>query len=384
MKGSVKKYGPTWRIRWDAGFKPDGSRDQRSRGGYATRREAEAALVEAMDLARHGQVFDAGKVTVGEFLDAWLASKRSIRETTYRAYGGHIRVYLKPLIGQVPLAALRAEHLDAMYASIREGKLRKAPGPATIRRIHATLRTALASAYKRRLIAYNPAGQVELDPEPLRERDVWVPSHLAAFVAFCSTDRLGAAFRLIAFTGLRRGECCGLRWSDVSLDQGTVTIRQQLIENGSELIFGAPKTKKGARVISLDPDTVAVLRSHKAAQATERLAWGPAYVALDLVFCQPDGSPVRPSSVSRRFDQLSKDLGLPRVVLHGLRHTHATHALAAGVSITVVANRLGHSRSSFTADTYTRVLPEVDKEAANLIAAMVKLAGKDAAASDAQ
>jgi Phage integrase family len=94
-----------------------------------------------------------------------------------------------------------------------------------------------------------------------------------------------------------------------------------------------------------------------------------------LVFCREDGSPVRPDHVSL-FLALSEEAGLPRIVLHGLRHTHATHALAAGVSITVAANRLGHSSSSFTADTVTRVFPQVDQEAADLIAGMVKLAGE--------
>jgi hypothetical protein len=102
----------------------------------------------------------------------------------------------------VALSALRAEHLDRMYEAIRAGELRRAPGPATIRRIHATLRTALQSAYKRRLISYNPAGQVELDPEPTREREVWTPTELATFLVHSESDRLGTAFRLIAFTGM--------------------------------------------------------------------------------------------------------------------------------------------------------------------------------------
>jgi len=228
---------------------------------------------------------------------------------------------------------------------------------------------------------FNPAGQVELDAEPTHERGIWTPSQLATFLACSESNRLGAAFRLVAFTGLRRGELCGIRWSDLNLEAKTATIKQQLVESGRELHFGEPKTKKGGRVISLDAETVTSLRSHKAAQATERLAWGPAYNSLDLVFCREDGSPLRPDQVSKLFIALSETAGLPRIVLHGLRHTHATHALAAGVSITVVSNRLGHSRSSFTADTYTRVLPEVDQEAADLIARMVKLAGETAAVS---
>jgi integrase len=314
---------------------------------------------------------------------SWLDSKRSIRASTHRSYEGHIRVHIIPHIGAIPLASLRADHLDAMYASIRAGVQRPSPGIATIRRVHATLRTALNGAYRRRLIPYNPAGQVELDAEPVRERDVWTPSQLATFLAHASGDRLGAALHLIAFTGIRRGECCGLRWSDVDLDAGTVTIRQQLTQSGRAREFGEPKTRRGARVLSLDSGTVGALRTHKAAQAAERLARGPTYNAHDLVFCREDGSPVAPDQVSRRFIALSMEAGLPRIVLHGLRHTHATHALAAGIDVTIVSKRLGHSRSSFTADTYTRVLPQVDLEAAELIAAMVRQAGVKGAAGEA-
>jgi integrase len=381
MRGTVEKYNASWRIRYEEGVKANGRRAQRSKAGFKTRREAEAALAEALERVRRGDVFDARRVRVGEFLDSWLASKRNIRQTTERAYAGHIRIYLKPLIGTVPLSALRAEHLDRMYEAIRAGQLRPAPGPATIRRIHATLRTALNSAYKRRLISYNPAGQVELDPEPTRARGIWTPSQLATFLAHSQGHRLGAAFRLAAFTGLRRGELCGLRWCDLDLDAKTGTICQQLVESGGVLIFGKPKTKRGARVISLDADTITSLRSHKAAQAVERLAWGPAYNSLDLVFCREDGSPVRPDQMSRLFIALSQAAGLPRIVFHGLRHTHASHAIAAGVDITVVSRRLGHSRSSFTADTYVQVLPEVEQEAADLIAKMVKMAGENGTAS---
>ncbi len=101
---------------------------------------------------------------MSQFLDTWLESKRNIRPTTRRAYAGHINTYVKPLIGSVPLVALRADHLDRMYDAIRRGDLRRSPDTATIRRIHATLRTALATAYKRRLIEYNPAGQAGRPP----------------------------------------------------------------------------------------------------------------------------------------------------------------------------------------------------------------------------
>lgn len=376
MAGTVEKYGSSWRIRWDAEPRPNGKRLQRSKAGFRTRREAEVALREKLEEVRRHESPTDERVTVGDYLQRWLEGKRGIRATTLRAYEGHVRVHLVPHIGHVRLVDLRPDHLDRMYAAIQRGDLRPAPGQATVRRIHATSRAALNSALKRRLLNYNPATQVELPPEPLRERDVLTPAQLARFLQVSGRDRLAAAYRLIAFTGLRRGECCGLRWRDVDLEQGLLTVRQQLTQSGRDRAFNEPKTRRGARVLSLDGDTVVALRRHKAAQAVERLTLGEVYNVEDLVFCREDGSPVAPEQVSRRFIVLARRAGLPRIVLHGLRHTHATHALAAGVDLAVVSKRLGHARDSFTADTYTRVLPQVDREAADLIARMVRLAGE--------
>lgn len=209
---SVKKYGPTWRIRWDAGVKPDSKRLQRSKGGFKTKREAEAALKLRLAEVARGQVVDVSKLRTADFLMSWLASRRNIRSSTRRSYEGHIRVHLIPHIGHIPLPSLRADHLDAMYAALlAEVPGRQTLGIATVRRVHATLRTALNTAVRRRILPYSPAGQVELDAEPVRERAVWTPADLDSFLTAAARDRLGAAYHLLAMTGMRRGECCGLR-----------------------------------------------------------------------------------------------------------------------------------------------------------------------------
>jgi integrase len=372
MRGTVEKYGNTWRIRYEAGVKPDGKRDQRSKAGFKTRREAELALAEMQEQIRQGIVQDVRKLTVGAYLDSWLLGKRKLRPSTVRSYESHVRVYLKPLIGQVRLAALRADHLDAMYDAIRAGNVGRKPSASTVRRIHATLHSALHAAYKRRLISFNPAGQVELETVERKPRAIWTPQELATFLVHAATDRLGPAYHLVAFTGLRRGELCGLRWQDVDLDSGTLAVTQQHVEVGRQIHVGAPKTRAGVRVVALDVASVDVLRKHKAAQNAERLSWGSGYQDHGLVFAREDGSPLRPEHVTRHFIELAEAAGVPRIVLHGLRHTHATHALAAGVDMLVVSRRLGHSSLSLTADTYTRVLPEVQRQAAELVAALMR------------
>lgn len=375
MSAAPKKYGSTWRIRWDAGIKPDGTRKQLSAAGFKSKKDAEHALRERLDEVERGMAFDTRKVTVEQYLAQWLESKRGIRASTARAYEGHIRVHLNPHIGKLSLFALRADHLDALYTAIRQSEGGRAPSIATTRRVHATLRAALNSALKRRLIPFNPANQVELPREPVAERAVWSFSQVNAFLAAAKDDRLGAAYHLLAMTGMRRGECCGLKWTDVDLEAGTVTVRRQLTQSGKAREFGDPKTKRGARTIHLDAETVGVLRSHRAMQAAERLAWGAAYSSQDLVFCREDGSAVAPEFVSRRFIALGARAGLPRIVLHGLRHSFATNALEAGEEVVTVSKRLGHSRSFFTADTYMRLTETADRATAERMAERVREAG---------
>ena len=326
---------------------------------------------------------DARKITVEDYLGQWLDSKKSIRASTRRAYESHIRVYLVPHIGKLPLRSLRADHLDAMYAAIQQSESSRTPSIATVRRIHATLRAALNGAFKRRLLPFNPANQIELSPEPKAERSVWNFAQVDAFLTLAKEDRLGAAYHLLATTGMRRGEACGLSWSDIGLDAGTVTIRRQLTQSGKALEFGDPKTKRGARTIHLDAETVGVLRGHRVAQAAERLAWGGAYTTQDLVFCREDGSPVSPEVVSRRFINLSTRAGLPRIVLHGLRHSYATNALESGEELVMVSKRLGHAQSYFTADSYMRLPETADRASAERMATRVREAGLQRVAAEA-
>ena len=368
MVGTVEKYGASWRIRWDAGLKPNGKRNQRSRAGFRTKRDAETTLRSELQKVCTGGVADS-RLTVGSYLDDWLKSRASLRPTTMSSYGTHIRLYFKPHLGGRPLTSLQPSHLDQMYAKIAIDK--PDLSDTTVGRIHATLHNALREAVKRRLINHNPADQVELRSANTQERSIWTPQQLALFLATSASDRLGFAYRLLAMTGLRRGETLGLRWQDVDLDLGSLRVVQQLVDVNGRLHFGPPKTKKGARTLAVDTATTSALRQHRAAQNRERLAWGSAYKNNDLVFTREDGSPVRPSHLTRHMKVLAKRAGLPLLTPHGLRHTHASHALAAGVDLKTVSARLGHSTIALTANTYSHVMPAGDRAAAESVASLL-------------
>jgi integrase len=168
-------------------------------------------------------------------------------------------------------------------------------------------------------------------------------------------------------TGLRRGEILGLRWSDVDLTAGIVTVVQSLEQTDEGLRFKSPKTHRSRRSISLPAITIEALRSHRATQAKERLALGPARNEHGLVCPRPDGAPWAPDVFSTTFAAFVRRSGMKPFRFHDLRHSHATHLLRVGVHPKVVSERLGHSSVSITLDTYSHVLPGMQQDAVRLI-----------------
>ncbi|WP_242891142.1 tyrosine-type recombinase/integrase [Actinomadura litoris] len=312
-------------------------------------------------------------------------------------------------------------------------KGRRVVGPATKQRIRATLRSALNKAIKQRLIEINVASLVELPsgkaPKALVwtderiaqwERDfaahiqtmnarrrqqaklephkrigeninrldayigaprpsrvmVWTPALTNKFLNRARRHRLYAQYHLIAFRGLRRGESCGLRWTDIDLANGTATIRWQITQIGVDTYEGKPKSEAGEATISLDSATIKEMRAHKARQNAERLAAGDRWTETGFVFTTPTGQPVKPNNVTEQFEQLSMEAGLPPIRLHDLRHGAATFLLAAGYDMKVVQETLRLSSIAIASDIYTSVLPQLSRQSAEDAAALVLKAGK--------
>jgi integrase len=182
--------------------------------------------------------------------------------------------------------------------------------------------------------------------------------------------RLYAPVVVAATTGLRRGELLALRWSDVNLDAANLTVKRALEETKGGLNFKSPKTKKAQRILDLLPLTVEVLRRHRVDQAKVRLAAGPAWEDNDLVFPDVDGRPWRPSLLTGAFSDRQ-----PGIRFHDLRHSHATQLLRAGAHPKIVSERLGHAGVGITLDTYSHVLPGMQKQAVLQLEASLRAAG---------
>lgn len=354
-------------------------RKQLSKGEFATKTEAESAMIDTLAKLQRGSFLPPDKtLTVQYFRDIWLPSlEGTVRPTTLASYTAHVNHYIIPRLGSIPLRRLDPTTIQSMYADLRKNGRVKTPGPLapnSVRRIHATLHRALKDAVGMDYLHKNSADFARpTDPEASGPRDMktWTAEELQSFLTFVREDRLYALWHLGAMTGMRRGELLGLRRDDLDLKEGRVSVRRALVPDGSTVNVSPPKTKRGNRVIAVDPETVAILREHLRKQKEERLAFGPGWADSGYIFTTEDGNALHPERESKSFASAVKESKMPRLTIHGLRHTHATLLLRAGVHPKVVSERLGHSTISLTMDTYSHAIPAMDADAASRMAALV-------------
>lgn len=312
--------------------------------------------------------------TVEAYLCEWLNAKKSLRPSTRASYASHIKLYLVPYLGHLELGVLRAEHIDQMFTKLAvEAEAKGRPiSPGTLRRIRATLTSALNTAVRRSLIPGNPARTVELPAERRTHMTVWTPEEFGKFLALTADDPLHLLYRLLGLRGLRRGEVVGLRWADIDLERHCLRIAQSRVRVGGHTVAGPPKSAAGARVVAIDADTALRLdERRRATPGTGHQHRIGSPIASDLVFTTPTGEPLDPTYVSRHFDRLVARHGLPRIRLHDLRHTSASIGLEAGETLLEVSRRLGHSSITVTADIYSHVSPTVARDSAERLADLV-------------
>lgn len=298
-------------------------------------------------------------------------TKTRVKASTIDSYRSNMEVHVLPALGSRHLQQLTAPMLNALYGDLlARGNGRGPLSAKTVRYIHTIVHKALADAVDAGILQANVAERAK-PPRPnrscRRKIECWEAEELATFLRSVEGDRLEAAWRVSAMTGMRRGEVLGLRWADVDLDHGRIAVRNAIVTVAYEVLHSTPKSHQ-ARVIDLDPLTVTMLRGHRGRQDAERDGYES---DQGLVFCAEDGSPIHPQSFSQAFSRAVEKTGLRVIRLHDLRHTHATIAVKAGVPVKVISERLGHESPAFTLKQYAHVMPGMQAEAAERVAAMV-------------
>jgi integrase len=314
-------------------------------------------------------------LTVARYLlHTWLPRKSvSLRPSTWDGYRRNIEIHVIPRIGSIPLLRLRGDHIDSLYSELlADGRVDGKGGldPKTVLEIHVILRRAFHDACRQGLVVRN----VVVDAEPPKRRrppsDVraWSSTQVLTFLDTARSDRLFPALWLAANTGMRRSELLGLRWEDVDLAAGHLSISRSLVSVAYELHESRGKTRYAKRRVDLDPQTVRVIAAwHERLEA----GLGRRLDEDDYVFCSQSGAPTHPDRFSQVFNKLVARAGVSRRRLHDLRHTHATLLLKAGIPVKVVSERLGHATSDFTLATYRHVLPGMQAEAARTFASLL-------------
>lgn len=391
MRGSIKQRSKgSWSLIVDFGYEVDPTtgkprRKQKWHTFRGTKKEAEDKLTDLVKAANDGTYVDASKITLGEWLTEWFkAAKSHYRASTVLRFDGIIRHnLLTASIAAVRLQKLRSTHLQEYYGGTKLSK-------STVALHHAILHVALRKAVKDRLIPVNPADLLDHRPRRPRSRvcedaqkHCWTAGEARTFLATArAAGPQPAAFYSLAIdSGARKGELCGLRWTDLELDAGKMRIMQQLVVPGPEPAFGPTKTGR-PRTVSLSGETVELLRAHKRHQAELKLANRPHYRDFGLVFAKEWGDvrkredclgqPLQANNLGQReYAKLTKLAGIRRIKFHGLRHTCATLLLQAGQPVHVVSERLGHSTVSMTLEVYAHVLPDMQREAATVLGALL-------------
>ena len=347
------------------GLKENGRRDRRHVSG--TRRADVVAKARALEAKRDaGTAEAAGRApTVGDWLDHWLEhiASRRVRARTLESYEALVRLHLRPGIGHHRLDRLQPEHLEQLYGSLLEDK---GLSPATVLRLHRVLSRALRVAMQRGKLARNVATLV--DPPAVKRPTTALPltvDEARRVLQAAEQARNPARWTVALAVGLRQSETLGLRWSDIDLDVGTLTVRRGLHRvAGKGLVYEEPKAERSRRTLALPGPLVMALRHHRAVQLEERRAAGALWEEHDLVFAQVNGRPLDKRSDWEGWKALLTRAGVREVRLHDGRHTAATLLLSEGVHPRVVMELLGHAQMRTTTDTYSHVMPALAREAA--------------------
>lgn len=354
--------------RWAASISLEGGKRKTFYG--RTRKAVQEQLKTALHQQQQGILATGPQQKVEQFLQHWLENvhKQSIRSRTYERYEEIVRLHLVPGIGHHQLQKLSPQHLQSFYTN----KLEEGLSTTTVISFHNVLHKALETAVRWNLISRNVC---DLVSPPRRKRFEIQPlsvEQVQQLVAVTRDHRLEALFLLALATGMRRGELLGLKWQDINFQTDMLQIRRILTRvptkvkkpQGAAYVEAEPKTEKGRRSILLPPFVVEALKQHRARQLEARLKAGAAWQEHDYVFCTSVGTHLHPTrDVLNQLKVLLAKAELPDIRFHDLRHSSATMLLSMGVHPKIVQEILGHSQISMTMDTYSHVLPTMQKEA---------------------
>jgi len=370
--GSITQRGDKYRVCFDYGIDREGRRVRKYRT-FDTKRDATHAFNEHKVKMDKGTQVLPSEYTFAQWLDYWYKDiiLPQIEETTAYGYRGMIENYLKPQLGEIRLQKLTARDIQQYYTWLMD---EKKLSPNTVIKHHNLLTNTLNAAERQEYITKNPMRAVSPPKKRQREAKFYTPEQLGILLDKAVGTRLELPVFICAYLGLRRGELCGLRWSDVDLEHKTITIENTRTQAGKKEIEKGTKTASSTRTLYL-PDTLCdMLKAAKENQQACRAEYKNAYDDNDYVVVMEDGRPFRPNYLSELFGKFLADNGLPKIVLHELRHTFASLSNQAYN----IGKALGHSTPATTQKIYTHLLDQTHTQAVEGVAAIADEARRKA------
>jgi integrase len=362
----------TWGVWYELPRQPGEPRKQKIKSGFRTRKEASDWFTKKAEELRQGIAPTDDRITVEQYLTQWLVSiADSISGSALHAYKNHVEKHIIPALGKVRLTELRPEHLERAKVkwatSVPKRQKKGLLSARTVRHIYETLNVALNRAKRQRRIIVNPCELLDPPRAEQKEMRALDAEGAAALLKGCERSIIGAAIVTSLGTGLRRGELLALRWGDVDLEAGLLTVQRAIERVDGNTRFKDPKTKRSRRTISLPRFVADRLRRHRTDQAQWLLKNNFGRPTAETLVFERGGEAWIPNTFNTFFSRALRDAGVPHIRLHDLRHTFASLALEAGVDLKTVSNALGHSTISTTADVYAHVTDSLMRDAADRI-----------------
>lgn len=362
----IHQRGSTYTIVVEGPRNNDGSRNQITKGGFRTKKEARVARIKLLNEINEGKYIVESEETFASFVPYWFKHyekrvKASTASTRKYTVDKHL-VNDNPFSNK-PISKITTEDIDALYNL----KLEQGLSASTVKRIHQLLNIALTQAVKWKRIKFNPA--IDADPPPVNkeEMQIWSFKEIRAFLDKCNNSRYKILFLIAIYTGMRKGEILGLKWSDIDLKKKKIHVQrtlQLIAEEG--YIFTTPKTKKSIRQIPIPEFLIEQLLIFQKEQENWKNRLGEEYQDQNLVICTEKGTIQDPRNILRKMKKICEEANVTPIRFHDIRHTHASILISEGVDLVKVSARLGHANAKITMEIYAHLIPNQDDDVADI------------------
>ncbi|EOS8268468.1 site-specific integrase [Bacillus cereus] len=376
MNGSIKLNEKTGKYDFviDVGKNPStGRRIQVRRRGFKTKREATEEMIKLRAQYSEDEYINLSNMTYAKFMEEWFKERKILSQKTTSDYETILyKNVISKKLGHLKLQQVHPMHIQN---TINEIVADNHYAPRTIRLIFQIINGSLKRAKTMKLIKDNPAEGTRLPKIKKRELNIWTTDQVNDFItksrALKRVTRCRIGYIAIALSGCRQGEILGLRWSDIDFKNGIIHIRQTVTQDGR--IKTGAKNDSSIRSIHIPSILINELLAHKDRIESEKQQFGAEYNDHDLVVCTQNGKPIIPRNFRQFFKETTKRVGLPRIRVHDLRHTHATMLIEQNVNVKLISSRLGHSSIKTTLDIYSHVLPSMDKSISDELDKIIKM-----------